>query len=507
MFGKAQMSRHAGAAMALLCALTTAQPAVAHQAVPAKLLAQVEPRKGPKPRPGPDLVERGRRLFEEETFGGNGRTCATCHPADNNFTLDPAYIATLPRRDPLFVAEFKPALRDLEKPVLMRRHALILENLDGFDRPGVMRSVSHTLALGLTTAPDPATQPVPAGSAALQGALGWSGDGSPGVGTLRTFAIGAVVQHMPRTLARQDGVDFRLPTEDELDALEAFQLSLGRQPADEVDRSVLDFAETDADIGRDMFFGINGRALVVRDGTTRTCSGCHGNVNVNNSSGRNQNRSTGVGRVANAPACLDASVPGDGGYGQTPVTTVSRAAVCGSGEGTITYIGTELFNPPPLVEAADTAPFFHNNSAATLEEAIAFYNDDAFNDASPSAATTIPPLGRGFQLDGDQIRQLAAFLRGLNADENARSAITLIDRAATLNRGRAKQTLRLALGETRDAIRVLREVLPVPFAASGAVASLVEARELLQDAVQGNNVTVASQARVALVRARGQIVD
>ncbi|MFO1070811.1 MAG: hypothetical protein U1E14_20000 [Geminicoccaceae bacterium] len=475
--------------------------------MPAKLLAQVEPRKGPKPRPGPDLVERGRRLFEEETFGGNGRTCASCHPASNNFTLDPAFIATLPPDDPLFVAEFNPALATLEKPALMRQHALILENLDGFDRPGVMRSVSHTLSLSLTTAPDPATQPVPAGSPALEGALGWSGDGSPGTGTLRNFAIGAVIQHMPRTLGRQNGTDFRLPTEDELDALEAFQLSLGRQADDEVNRSTLDFAEADADIGRDMFFGINGRALIVRDGTTRTCSGCHGNVNVNNGLGRNQNRSTGVGRVANAPPCLDATVPGDGGYGQTPVTTVSRAAVCGSGEGTITYVGTELFNPPPLVEAADTGPFFHNNSATTLEEAIAFYNSDAFNDASPSAATTTLPLGRGFQLDAVQVRQLAAFLRGLNADENARTAIELIDRAATLNRGRAKQTLRLALGETRDAIRVLRAVQPALFADSGAVASLVEARELLQDAVRGNDVTEAAQARVALERARGQIVN
>ena len=26
------------------------------------------------------LIEEGRRLFLEETFEGNGRTCATCHP-------------------------------------------------------------------------------------------------------------------------------------------------------------------------------------------------------------------------------------------------------------------------------------------------------------------------------------------------------------------------------------------------------------------------------------------
>ena len=34
------------------------------------------------------LIERGRRLFMNETFNGNGRTCATCHPPTNNFTID-----------------------------------------------------------------------------------------------------------------------------------------------------------------------------------------------------------------------------------------------------------------------------------------------------------------------------------------------------------------------------------------------------------------------------------
>ncbi|HEX6012502.1 MAG TPA: hypothetical protein VFY87_12010, partial [Geminicoccaceae bacterium] len=67
------------------------------------------------------LVEQGRRLFFEETFDGNGRTCGTCHPADNNYTIDPAYVARLPARDPLFVAEFDPKLRSLERPLLLRK--------------------------------------------------------------------------------------------------------------------------------------------------------------------------------------------------------------------------------------------------------------------------------------------------------------------------------------------------------------------------------------------------
>ena len=58
------------------------------------------------------LIERGRQLFNTETFNGNGRTCATCHPATNNFTLDPAFIAKLPKSDPLFVAETNPDLAE-----------------------------------------------------------------------------------------------------------------------------------------------------------------------------------------------------------------------------------------------------------------------------------------------------------------------------------------------------------------------------------------------------------
>ena len=51
------------------------------------------------------LIAQGEALFFNETFNGNGRTCGTCHPADNNFTIDPAYISTLPSNDPLFIAE------------------------------------------------------------------------------------------------------------------------------------------------------------------------------------------------------------------------------------------------------------------------------------------------------------------------------------------------------------------------------------------------------------------
>ena len=100
------------------------------------------------------LIERGRQLFTKETFDGNGRTCATCHPASNNFTIDPAFIAKLPKSDPLFVAETNPDLAKLEDSKALRQRALIRENVDGFDRPAVLRGVPHTLALPVSMAPD-----------------------------------------------------------------------------------------------------------------------------------------------------------------------------------------------------------------------------------------------------------------------------------------------------------------------------------------------------------------
>jgi len=107
----------------------------------------------PKPLdPKAALIAKGRDLFFNETFGGNGRTCGTCHRQEENLTITPEFIATLPKDDPLFVAEFVPALKEnFENPRLMREFGLIKENLDGFDSLATrftMRGVPHTLALG-----------------------------------------------------------------------------------------------------------------------------------------------------------------------------------------------------------------------------------------------------------------------------------------------------------------------------------------------------------------------
>jgi cytochrome c peroxidase len=69
------------------------------------------------------LVEEGRRIFFEETFDGNGRTCGTCHPAEHNFTIDPEFIDQLPPSDPLFVHRTNPDLAELENHELLTSSA------------------------------------------------------------------------------------------------------------------------------------------------------------------------------------------------------------------------------------------------------------------------------------------------------------------------------------------------------------------------------------------------
>jgi cytochrome c peroxidase len=372
-----------------------------------------------------ELVARGERLFFEETFGGNGRTCGTCHPAENNFTIDAAFIATRPPRDPLFVAEFNPALKHLENPELMRRFGLILENVDGLEDPAnkfVMRGVPHTLGMPVSLAQ--ATN-IPGGPAEM---TGWSGDGSPG-GTLRDFATGAVIQHFTRTLLRRPGIDFRLPTPAQLDAMEAFQLSLGRQ--EDLDLTTLVLRDPLAQAGQDIFQnGTSGGDPSLPGGR---CAGCHSNAGALNPGGENRNFNTGV---EDRPDVQALGLPRDGGFGTAP----NPAGGFGDGR----------FNTVGLVEAADTPPFFHNNVVATLEEAIEHFNSDAFNSSRP--------LSGQIQLTPAQVDAVAAFLRIINAVENGRSAsayATVAARADTLRR--AQRPLTLAMHEVGDAVRVLTE--------------------------------------------------
>jgi cytochrome c peroxidase len=421
------------------------------------------------------LIAQGRQLFVNGEFNGNGRRCGTCHAETNNFTIDPAFIATLPRTDPLFVAENNPALAmNFEKPDLMRRFGLFVENVDGYDdlaNKFTLRSVQNVQALANSTVqPDPSLG-MDFSSNGLNAdppeRLGWGNDGAP----LREFASVAIGQHATRTLNRRPGVDFRVPTDQELDALAAYQLALGRQEDFSLPTLVLKSA-----------IAVKGKTLYLDTGNIgepghKNCNACHFNgggtsaVSFNTDSpgfprldssplGFNMGAPTNVNEI---PLALDLGVPRDGGFGVLPLP--------GGGFGNFFVVGGqqipfEEFNTPPLVESADTAPFFHNHTVKDLESAIAFYGTSAFQSPKSIGHPNAIPIQISTDPNDPEVQAIAVFLRVLNALENIRSSINVAERGRTMaNEADAHDLARLAVAETGDAIRVLSE---------GALATNVE---------------------------------
>jgi len=370
------------------------------------------------------LVARGAELFFNETFGGNGRTCGTCHRAENNLTIDPKFIKKLPQNDALFVAENNPALATMERPALMRERGLIVENVDGFDNPAqpfVMRSVPHTLSLNVTNG-------IGFGQNMPSHRLGWSGDGGPGRSTLHEFTFGAVMQHFTKSMSRRPGVDFRIPTEEELDALEAFQLFTGRQnPRDFL------FSQFPNDPK-----AANGQQLFSNTG----CTFCHQDLSGGIDT-FNQNFDTGV-------ANLTPELPDDDGF-LSP--------------------GDRTFNVPPLAEAADTGPFFHNNAVDTIEDAVSFYFSPTFQ-ASPSSFFIFPAL------DTEQQGDIAAFLRVVNSATNIAQVKKRAEYIQNVRSSGNTDILKIAIADARDARVVLSDKNLSP----DAQAQLRDAEDLLKSA-------------------------
>jgi hypothetical protein len=375
----------------------------------------------------------------------------------------------LPQNDPIFVAETQPALaQNFENPTLMRKFGLILENLDGFTNLStnfVMRGVPHTLAMLPTTLRPRSALVLSFGvdvtAVPPNERTGWSGDGAPGTGTLREFIIGAITQHYPRTLARvpaSGGIagDFRLPTIAELDELEAFQKSTGRR-SDLVltGTGALRLKNESAARGQVIFNTVGNFPILGIVGSNNgagKCFFCHNGggagdgvevqfFGVAPTATSNLNFNTGIENQPSRPQTLVSPaqlIPRDGGFG----TLLNGDGRGGRGDGT--------FNVPVLIEAADTPPFFHDNSIGTLEGAVEFYNSDSFNN-SPAGGFV-----GNIKLQATEVEAVASFLRVINALENIRSARDLAIRARnSTSQSIADELLRLSIAEIKDAIKVL----------------------------------------------------
>lgn len=370
------------------------------------------------------------------------------------------------------MAEFNPALATLERPDLLRSLDLILVNADGFDpqRGFTLRSVQNVQALGNSTTPqDPSfgidfstngRNPNPPER------LGWGNDAAP----LRDFAVVAIAQHAPKALDRRVGVDFRVPTDEELDALVAYQLPLGRQ--EDFDLPSLELTSALARTGKALYLD-SGNIL---EPGHKNCNGCH--FSAGGSAGMSFNSNTpgfpkadgspggfniaAATNVNETPLALALGLPRDGGFGQIPTVFGSF----GNTEDLPPPFGhfeLEEFNSPPLVESADTGPFFHNHTVKDLESAVAFYGTPAFQTSIGNGGV---PVNISPDPNDPEVQAISAFLRVLNALENIRSSINVAQRGRQMSRPEdARELAGLALAETVDAIQVL---------SAGALAKSVE---------------------------------
>jgi hypothetical protein len=439
----------------------------------------------------PAAVCAGARVFFNETFGGNGRTCGTCHSAANNFTLDAAFVASLPSSDPLFVNENTAFdLSTLESSAALRSsEALIRENVDGFDdvdHKFVARAVPHTLSLATSIARDPADLT----SASVVQRTGWGGDGAPGDGSLRNFIDGAIKQHYTTTKNRTPG-SFRLATETEKDQVLAFQLALGR--TSDINLSQVAFADAGATAGKAAFI----------DPMVGRCNECHSNAGANSLvSGKNRNFDTGTNRLPpdfGFGSLASGAVMLDGGFGGQTATSPNFST--GLQGPIMDAFGDGTFNVPPLIEAADTGPFFHSHASGTsidptsnIEAAVNFYASDNFLN-SPAARLLDAKFGGPVNVRPSQ-ELIARMLRVLNASFNLAIAKQRMDAARQLNiyywayrDDIQKGLLNLASKEISDAIGVLKN------AAAGDLhiaqqSSLASARSLLGQAVAATDPAV-----------------
>ena len=292
---------------------------------------------------------------------------------------------------------------------------------------------------------------------------------------LKSFARGAVGQHFTKTTNRNEGVDFRLPTEDEEKALEAFQLSLGRQ---EELKLPLPLKSAEAIKGQEIF------------NSTGKCFNCHFNAGANVPPGAasgNLNFNTGVENLPDPTGDFSQPDDGLGTQGDAP------------GDGT--------FNTPSLVEAADTGPFFHNNSVDTIEGAVGFYNSDAFNNSPSGQFLSRGTGGRAIALDGTQVKAVAAFLRAINALDNIRELNKLlgaVEANVLLAGEHPADVAKRAVNDIDDAILVLQEAGLHP----DAVQRLQEARGLTEKAATSpsSRIKLAKQALDAINQAKSLIL-
>ena len=372
-------------------------------------------------------IERdGKKLFDKETFGGNGRTCLTCHNKETG-TLSLADVQRIiTKANPNDVLLTHDALDEdgvgttrIQAHATIRMNILLPPWLSMADDPG---ATHVTVFRGI-----PSTRNTPAFDPVLLH------DGR--ASTLQEQAHGAIHDHYQNTFE---------PTTEQLDAIAEFQRTAPRFFSSPALRK---FARTGAP--PELPPGITpaekrGRTFLVDapfepPSKRGICALCHSGpmlnlvnqahtdfapgspppgvrfintgvtlVNAPNNPIRRWLVNDGV----NPPVTIDSPDVGllldpTPPAAQPPPTVIPRAFFA------------EAFKIPTLWGVADTAPYFHDNGAKTLRDAVAHYQR-FFNFTEAQDPVGSRSLGGFITLTNDDVDDIVAYLKLLGPNRGDR---------------------------------------------------------------------------------------
>jgi hypothetical protein len=316
------------------------------------------------------VVKDGQQLFEHETFGGNGRTCLTCHSRETG-TISPQDAQQRLQNDPndpLFLHDGSDDGRGNGVTRMLADATILVEvplppNVRLADDPSA-RSV--VLRRGI-----PTTLNTPA----LDNVLMIDGR-QP---TLEAQAHGAILDHAQPTIS---------PDADDLTAIKNFQLTDAffsspalRDFARGGPAPVLPLGNTESEKRGRRFFEDLPPGPTFKDGL---CAACHSGPMLNQTNqflpiagvtpgSRFQTVGVSEFNAAGNPVREYIFTNPDGTETRVSSPDPGRALVTGVGLETGTFDNVNAFKISPLWGIRRTAPYFHDNSAKTLEAVAAHY--------------------------------------------------------------------------------------------------------------------------------------
>ena len=296
--------------------------------------------------------ELGRKVFFEETFDGNGRTCATCHDPRNEFTVSPRLVQERHNLDPEHPL-FRPVDSDDgagNDYTTLLEHALFRVTIPL--HPSVVWE-DHPERRAITVwrgAPSIANLP-------LTGPYLQDGRAP----TLQAQALGAIRDHMEPA---------RPPLAKELDALAAFENEL-YYPL-----RLRSLDDTTDPLPKEPGFSLPVQSPAAERGRVSfelRCLRCHGGELGHTPPAPTTPQFTNVLvsdiNALNLPLLRLAFHKPDGSVTVTVTPDPGRAAITGD------LRDLNAFDTPALRGVKHTAPYFHDNSAATLPDVIQHYNN------------------------------------------------------------------------------------------------------------------------------------